>query len=125
MEEEFLKSVKNNKDVQKEIKHEVQKYSEQNLNTKNEIGKTMLIQNNVYKKAMYLMGDTIADMDEEIEIKDNKINYLENKIGMTDKEVVKEMKNKGIKLTEDKSRKDRILNRLKRNCIKHNMLAES
>ena len=38
------------------------------------------------------MGDTINDMDVEIEQKDNKISFLENKIGVTDDKIVEEMK---------------------------------
>ena len=37
------------------------------------------------------MGDTINDMDVEIEQKDNKISFLENKIGVTDDKVIEEM----------------------------------
>ena len=39
------------------------------------------------------MGDTIEDMDIEIEQKDKKIEYLEIKIGLKDSKVIEE-KNK-------------------------------
>ena len=37
------------------------------------------------------MGDTINDMDVEIEQKDNKKLFQENKIGVTDDKVIEEM----------------------------------
>ena len=37
------------------------------------------------------MGDTIDDMDTEIEQKDDEISFLEKKIGVTDDEIVEEM----------------------------------
>ena len=37
------------------------------------------------------MGDTFEDMDKEIEQKDNKIEFLENKIGLPDTEFIDEM----------------------------------
>ena len=37
------------------------------------------------------MGGTIEDMDIEIEQKDNKTDFLENKIGLADYKVIEEM----------------------------------
>ena len=50
-----------------------------------------LIQSKVFEQAIYIMGDTIEDMDIEIEQKDNKIEPLENKIGLPDCKVIEEM----------------------------------
>ena len=38
------------------------------------------------------MGNTIEDMDIETEQKDNKIEFLEKKIGLPDSKVIEEMK---------------------------------
>ena len=67
------------------------------------------------------MGETIADMDEEIEDKDNKISFLQNKIGISDKAIVKEMTKLNIKIA-DVDRNQRILKRLKNTDDKHKML---
>ena len=40
---------------------------------------------------MVFMGDTISDMDIELEQKDIKIQLLEDKIGITDSKVLEEM----------------------------------
>ena len=37
------------------------------------------------------MGDTINDMDIELEEKDNKKSFLENKIGVSDNKIIDEM----------------------------------
>ena len=37
------------------------------------------------------MGETISDMDIELEQKDNKIRFLENRIGIPDSKVIEEM----------------------------------
>ena len=45
----------------------------------------------VFREAMFLMGETISDMDIELEQKDNKIQFSENKIGIPDSQVIEEM----------------------------------
>lgn len=122
MQNEIINKIKNDKDVQHEVQNAVLMYNNQNLSTKEELGRNMLIKNTIYNKAIYQMGDTIADMDIEIEEKDSKINYLEKKIGITDKEIIKEMSNKGIKLIKEEDRNKRILKRLNKNNEKHKQL---
>ena len=49
------------------------------------------------------MGETIEDMDIEIEQKDNKIEFLENKKGLPDSKVIEEMNRLGInKISSEK-----------------------
>ena len=43
------------------------------------MGQSALIQSKVFEQAIIIMGDTIEYMDIEIEQKDNKIDFLENK----------------------------------------------
>ena len=50
------------------------------------------------------MGDTRDDMDIEIEQKDNKISFLENKIGVTDDKVIEEMKRLDLDKITDKEK---------------------
>ena len=44
-------------------------------------------------------------MDVEIEQKDNKISFLENKIGVTDDKIVEEMKRLDLNKISDKEKK--------------------
>ena len=59
------------------------------------------------------MGDTINDMDIEIEQKDHKILFLENKIGVTDDIIIEEMKKLDLDKISNKEKNNRIMNRLK------------
>ena len=63
------------------------------------------------------MGDTIDDMDIEIEQKDSKISFLENKIGVTDDKIVEEMNRLDLNKISDKEKNIRIMNRIKKRLI--------
>ena len=65
------------------------------------------------------MGERINDMDIEIEEKDNKINYLENKIGISDEKVIEEMSNLNLNNIINKEKNDRIMNRLNKTLNNH------
>ena len=64
------------------------------------------------------MGDTINDMDIEIEQKNNKISFLENKIGVTDDKNIEEMKKLDLNKLTNKERNNRIMNRLNKTLNK-------
>ena len=68
------------------------------------------------------MGDTINDMDVEIEQKDNKISFLENKIGVTDDKVIEEMNRLDLNNVSDKEKNKRIMNRINKTLNKHNYI---
>ena len=68
------------------------------------------------------MGDTINDMDVEIEQKDNKISFLENKRGVTDDKIVEEMKRLDLNKITDKEKNNRIMYRLNKTLNKHNYI---
>ena len=68
------------------------------------------------------MGDTINDMDIEIEQKDNKISFLENKIAVTDDKTVEEMNRLDLNKITDKEKNNRIMNRLNKTLKKHNYI---
>ena len=65
------------------------------------------------------MGDTIDDMDIEIEQKDNKISFLENKIGVTDDKIVEEMNRLDLNKISDEEKNNRIMNRINKTLDKH------
>ena len=68
------------------------------------------------------MGDTINDMDVEIEQKDNKISFLENKIGVTDDKIAEEMNRLDLNKITDIEKNNRIMNRLSKTLNKHNYI---
>ena len=68
------------------------------------------------------MGDTINDMDVELEQKDNKISFLENKIGVTDDKIIEEMNRLDLNKITDKEKNKRIMNRLNKTLNKHNYI---
>ena len=68
------------------------------------------------------MGDTIDDIDIEIEQRDNKISFLENKIGLTDDKIVEEMNRLYSNKISDKEKINRIMNRLNKTLNKHNYI---
>ena len=60
------------------------------------LGEKALILSKVFEQARNIMGDTIEDTDIERELKDSKIELLENKIGLPDSKVI-EMNKLGLK----------------------------
>ena len=58
------------------------------------------------------MGDTIEDMDMEIEQKDNIIEFFERKIGLPDSKVTEEKNRLGLSKVSSERRSDGILVRL-------------
>ena len=69
---EIVEVIKNDPNTQNEILQIVENYNKGSYTTRSEIGKNALIQSNVYAKAINIMGETIEDMDVEIEQKDKK-----------------------------------------------------
>ena len=66
------------------------------------------------------MGDTIEDMDIEIEQTDNKIENFENKMGVPDSSFVEEKKKLGLNKRSSKTKADRIMDRLYNSLNNHN-----
>ena len=61
----------------------------------------------------------MSDMDMEIEQKDSKIQFLEDKIGIPDSKVIEEMNRLKINKTSCKEKNDRIMNRLNKTLTNH------
>ena len=88
---DFIRIIQKDVKIQNEISDIIDKYNNQSYATKSKLGEHALIQSNIYKEAINIMGETIEDMDILIEQKDNKNFYLENKIGVTDTAVIEDM----------------------------------
>ena len=118
---DFIEIIQKDTKIQNDISNFVDKYNNQSYATKSILGKNALIHSSIYKEAINIMGDTINDMDVEIEQKDNKISFLENKKGVTDDKVVQEMNRLDLNKISDK-KNIRIMNRLNKTPNKHNYI---
>ena len=98
----------------KQLKNIIESYT-----TQSKIAKNALIESKVFEQAIEIMGDTIGGMDIEIEQKDNKISFLEIKIGVTDDKVVEEMNKLDLNKLSNKEKNDRIMNRLNKTINNH------
>ena len=65
------------------------------------------------------MGDTIGDVDIEIEQKDEKLEFLENKIGLPDSKVFEERNRLGLNKISSKRKVVRIMDRLNNSLNNH------
>ena len=70
---EFIEIMKKDSKVQNEIPQIIEKYNKESYETQSEEGQNALIQSKVFEQAINIMGDTIEDMDIEMEQKDNEI----------------------------------------------------
>ena len=116
---DFIEIIQKHTKIQNDISNIVNKYNNQSYATKSILGKNSLIQSSIFKAAINIMGDTIDDMDIEIEQKDIKISFLENKIGVTDDKVIEEMKRLDLDKITNKEKNNRIMNRLNKTLNKH------
>ena len=97
--------------VQNKISQAIKIYIKESYSTQTKIGQNALIQRKVFEQAKEVMGDTIEDMDIEVEKKENKIMFLENEIRLTDSKVIEELNELGLKQYHPKG--DRIMDRIK------------
>ena len=116
---DFIEIIQKDSKIQNDISNIIDKYNKQSYATKSNLGENAIIQSNVYREAINIMGDTINDMDIEKEQKDNKIRFLENKIGVSDDKVIEEMNSLNLNKIPDKEKNIRIMNRLNKTLDKH------
>ena len=77
---EFKKIFKNDVNIQNEISQTIDKYNKETFSMRSQISQNALIQSKVFKQAINIIGETKSDMDIKLEQKDNKIQFLEDKI---------------------------------------------
>ena len=116
---DFIEIIQKDSKIRDDISNIVDKYNNQSLATRSKLGQNALIQSSIYKETINIMGDTINDMDIEIEQKANKILFLENKIGVTDDKIIEEMKKLDLDKISNKEKNNRIMNRLNKTLNKH------
>ena len=70
------------------MKFHKQLNNKESFSTRSQIVQNALIQSKVFKQAINIMGETISNLDLEIQQKDNKIQFLEDKIGTPGSKVI-------------------------------------
>ena len=118
----FIEIIKKDTKIQDEKSQTVEKYNNESFSTRSQKGQNALIQSKNFKQAIEIMEDTIDDMDIEIEQKDNKISFLEKKIGVTDDKIVEEMNRLYLNKISDEEKNKRIMNRLNKTLNKLNYI---
>ena len=88
---EFIEAIKKDINIQNEVSQTIEKYNKESFSTRSKKGQNALIQRKVFKQAIVIMGETISDMEKESEQKDNKIQFLEDKIRIPDSKVIEKM----------------------------------
>ena len=116
---EFKENNKKDVNTQNEIAQTIDKYNKESFSTRSQIGQKALIQSKVFKQPINIMGETVSDMDVEKEQKDNKIQFLEDKIGIPDSKVIEEMNRLDLNKLSCKEKNDRIMNRLNKTLHNH------
>ena len=121
---EFIEIIKTDLNMQNDFSQTIDKYNKESFSMRSEIGQNALIQSKVYKQAINIMGETISDMDMEIEQKDNKIQVLEDKISIPDHKVIEEMNRLDLNKISYKEKNDRIMNRLNKTLTNHKYIKD-
>ena len=118
MAEEIIEKIKKDKDTSMLIADQLLKFSRQSLATQADTAREILKNNIVICKAIEELGDEIADMDEELEDKENKITYLKRKIGISYKEFTEDFSKIHFN-KQDIERHQRVLNRMRKREERH------
>ena len=69
---EYTEIMKNDSTVQNEISPTIENYFKESFATQSKIGQIALIQSKGFEQAIFILGDTIEDIDIELEQKDLK-----------------------------------------------------
>ena len=121
---EFIEFIEKDPNIQNEISQTIDKHNKESISNRSQRGQKALIQSKVFQQAINIMGETISDMDIELEQKDNKTQFLEDKIGRPDSKVVEEMKRLDLNKISSKDKCDRIMNRLNKTLNNHKYIGK-
>ena len=116
---EIIENIKKDSKVQKEISQIIEKYNNESYATQARRLENASIQSKVFEQAKNIKGDTFEDMDIAVGPKDNKLNFLKNKIGLPHTKLNREMNKLGVIKLSSK-RGDRILSRWTNSPEHHN-----
>ena len=73
---DIIENLKKDPNIHNEISHTIDKYNTKSFPTRFQVSQNALIQCKVFKQAIKILGETISDMQIELEQKDNKIQLL-------------------------------------------------
>ena len=78
---EFIDIIKKDPNIQNKISQTIDKYNKEtsSFSKRSQLCQNFLVQSKVLKQAINFMGETISDVDIEIEQKDNKTLFLKAK----------------------------------------------
>ena len=65
-------------------------------------GQNALIQKSVFEDAIQLLGETIDDMDKKFELKDNRIDFLADEVGILNEQIRKHVEQVNLKESPNK-----------------------
>ena len=82
--------------VRNEITQTIEKYNKESYSTQSKIGQNALVQSKIFEQTIFTLGDFIEKMHILIEHKDNKIELLENEIGLPDCKDIGENRRLGL-----------------------------
>ena len=71
-----METLKKDPNIRNDIPQTIQKYNKESFATRSQVGQNAQIQNKVFSQATLSMGETISDMDMEIEQKFNQNTYF-------------------------------------------------
>ena len=109
---DLLEIIKKVSKVQNEISQIFETYFKESFSTQWKIGQNALIQSNFFEPAINTKRDTVEDLDIGIEQKDNKIDFLEKKIGLPVYKVIEEMNRQELSKMSSKRKSDRNMDRI-------------
>ena len=115
----FREITRKDVNLQNEISQTIDKYDKESFSTRSQIGQNALFQSKVFKQAKNILGDLLSEMDKEIEQKNIKIHFLEDKVGIPDSKVLLEMNGLDINKLSNKEKNDGIMKRLNKALINH------
>ena len=116
---EFNEINKKDRNIQNEISQTIEKYNKDSFSTRSQRGQDALIQSKDFTQAINIMGETISDMDMELEQKVNEIQFLEDKLGIPASKVVEQMNRLDLNKTSSKDIYDRILKKRNKTVNNH------
>ena len=112
--------------IQNEFSQTIDKYNKESFSTGSQIVQNARIQNIVFEQAKNILAETISDTDIELQQKDAKKHFLEDKRGIPDSKILEdeEMNRLDSNKVSSKDKCDRILKRLNKTLHFHRYIKD-
>ena len=86
---EIIETIKKNLKTHKDIKLIVNKDSNDSCKNQLRIDQTAFIQRRYFEEGTVILAETTGKMDNEIELKDDTVNYVNCETGISQEEIIK------------------------------------